>query len=99
MGLLLRAFGESAELTIKKRARLILDIHLEVSSILQNYKWTLLNRKTAVIDIREKEESYHVVLSQVKQGLNAKVSKPIRYKEEDTADISNKCDFYEKENL
>lgn len=79
MTLLLRAFGNSEKWTIRERTEIVLNFHQEVSSILHHYEWTLLNSKTTKIDIRKKEESYPHVLTQVKKGLNAKVTKPIRY--------------------
>lgn len=97
--LLLRAFGESEALTLHERTEIILNVQNEISSILQHYEWALYNKKTVVVNIKDRENAYPLVFTQVKKGLNAKVAKPIRYKEEDIAGISSSCNFYESKNL
>jgi hypothetical protein len=94
MNLLLTAFGQSPKLTIKERAEKIIELHGKFCDIVGVYEWKLYNPKTAIIDIRNIEASYSEIYKQVKQGLNTAVTKPIRYKENDIADISSHCWFY-----
>jgi hypothetical protein len=94
MNLTLKAFGQSEKYTIKERAKRVLDFHKVICEMLGHFEWKVYNKKTALIDIRDSANSYPDIYSQVKKGLNAKVVKPIRYKEDDIADITSSCNFY-----
>lgn len=97
MSLILKAFGQSAKYSIKERAEIIIDLHSKVCKLLGHYDWKLYNSKTVEIDIRDIENCFQHVISQVKKGLNAKVVRPIRYKDDDIADITSNCRFYNTE--
>ena len=94
---MLRAFGQSEPYTLRERTNRILDLHEQFSCLVGHFNWKVLNKKTVEIDVREKQTAYPVVLQKVKQGLNAKVVNPIRYKEDDTADVPSSCTFLSNE--
>jgi hypothetical protein len=96
MDLMLRAFGQSGKFTLKERANLIMLLHRQVSDLIGQYEWKVVDKKTIWIDIRDIDSSYPNVLKGVKSGLNAKVVNPIRYKEDDIADITSSCWFSNK---
>ncbi|MBN1184595.1 MAG: immunity 52 family protein [Bacteroidales bacterium] len=94
MKLLLKAFGQSEKYTIRERAELLMDFHKLISEKLGHFDWKIYNRKTARINILDYDNSFPAVYTQVKQGLNACAVKPIRYKEDDIAEITSMCNFH-----
>jgi len=94
MNLRITAFGQSPKLTIRERAEKVFALHKKFCDIVQLHQWKLYNSKTIVIDMRDQSSAFPEIYKQVKKGLNAKVAKPIRYQENDIADITSNCWFY-----
>ncbi len=94
MNLTLTAFGQSKKYTIRERTDLIINFHKKISDIIGQNDWKIYNKKTAIINICDYQKAYPEIYTQVKQGLNSKLVKPIRYKEDDIADITSSCNFY-----
>jgi hypothetical protein len=94
MNLRITAFGQSSKLTIKERAEKVLELHKKFCDIVQVFRWKVYYSKTITINMQEPSLAYPEIFKQVKKGLNAKVANPIRYKENDIADITSNCWFY-----